>query len=85
MYAILDIDGTLIDSSQRHYDVLKDALYSVNIKEYECNDYLDFKRDGHTTFDYLSSVLDLPPITAKIVSQYWIDHIEDDSQLSKDI
>ena len=87
MIYVLDLDGTLIDSSARHGALLKAILddrkvfYPSNIGE----EYLEYKRDGNTTFQYLKNKLHLDDCAAKAISREWVNHIEDWKWISLDI
>ena len=39
----LDLDGTLLDTSERHYKVYKDILDSKGLKSHEKEDFWDLK------------------------------------------
>lgn len=86
MIYVFDLDGTLIDSSERHFllmcDVLKHYNFSVPSK-FE-TDFIEYKANGNSGFDYLSKVLQIDlPIARKIISD-WIAEIEDEKWLRFD-
>ena len=87
MIYVLDIDGTLIDSSRRHGALLKSILDNRNIK-YEQgleNYYLEYKRNGNTTMQYLTEVLQLGIAESKEIAREWVAHIEDWEWISMDV
>lgn len=85
---IFDLDGTLIDSRLRHFIVLKEALSFYNI-EYiswlEYNMFMDFKRSGKSTKDFLRRFEKINMDKIELVNNYWISKIEDDEFLKYDI
>lgn len=79
MIYVLDLDGTVIDSSARHGALLKSILDSKNISypdDFEI-DYLKYKRNGNSTFNYLTEVLKCDYTISKKISKEWVEHIED--------
>lgn len=87
MIYVLDLDGTLIDSSIRHGELLRDILnkYNINCSVNFENEYLEFKRNGGSTFYYLQDVMGLSKVLCTEISRKWIEHIEDWKWLLKDI
>lgn len=87
MTYVFDLDGTLIDSSKRHYVLMKRLLVKegIEIVSNFSKEFLGFKSDGHTGIEYLTNVLGLPKNKAKSIQDEWVDHIEDDSLLELDI
>ena len=87
MICLLDLDGTLIDSTKRHW-MLMEAL----LKEYcaECADafapteYMEYKADGHSGKQYLTEILHLENAKASEVQGYWTKHIEEEQYLQLD-
>lgn len=76
-----DLDGTLLDSSLRHYQVLFNLLIKFNISTSKINldDYNHFKNNGKTTLEYL-----LYKGYPAYLSDEWKNHIEDKDYLSLD-
>ena len=88
MIYIFDLDGTLIDSSGRHIELLKRILFKNNIRgsSYEfLNRYLDYKASGYNTVSFLEKILDLPYEQASVIAKEWIKHIEDEELLLGDV
>lgn len=86
MIYIFDLDGTLIDSKQRHQHVLDDVLCRQNINA-SSNiriNYLNFKAAGHSTYDYLLHVLQLDDEIAKNINKMWVQSIENEEYLADD-
>ena len=87
MIYVLDLDGTLIDSTARHGALLKTILDKRGI-EYPTdleNDYLRFKRNGQTTVHNLADRLELDYSVSKAVAKEWVEHIEDWEWVSLDV
>lgn len=76
--AFLDLDGTLVDSSLRHVETLKQLLNDCNIKYSNIADYITYKAEGNTTKEYLIDRLNLDEKIAGKISEGWVNHIEDD-------
>ena len=84
--AILDLDGTLIDSSYRHVKLLVDVINKLgkNISEEDVKDYLSYKADGHSTLDYLTEVMGLEHSQAEEIALEWSGNIENIQYMSTD-
>lgn len=84
--AILDLDGTLIDSSYRHVKLLVDVInkHGKNITEEDIKDYLSYKADGHSTLDYLTEVMGLEYSQAEEIALEWSGNIENIQYVSTD-
>ena len=84
--AILDLDGTLIDSSLRHVKLLASVIidYDKSITENDLSDYLSYKADGHSTLDYLAEVKGLDSSKAELIAREWSSKIEEPDFLSLD-
>ncbi len=78
-----DLDGTLLDSRQRHIDVLKEVLNQEGIR-IDISDYLSYKSDGHSTKDYLLQK-GIDKDVSERLNKRWISLIEDERFLSADI
>lgn len=86
MIFVLDLDGTIIDSSQRHWFLLKALLKKNNIP-IPANieqDYIEFKRKGNSTKKYLN-LLGLSDELASSISKEWIENIENSKLTSIDV
>ena len=79
MNYVFDLDGTLIDSTKRHYVLLKNLISDFGFSTYgfSCLHYLNFKRNGGNNFSYLVNKLGLSEPVAKQISDKWIENIED--------
>lgn len=77
-----DLDGTLLDSRERHKRVL-DAVLSKYAVEIDTADLLLFKRSGRNNVDFLVSK-GMDESMARIVQRDWIDAIEQEKYLEED-
>jgi len=87
MIFVLDLDGTLIDSSKRHGALLKSLLDKRNIKYPQGveSEYLEYKRNGNNTTHYLTEVLRLEDSESNKIVREWVEHIEDWKWITKDV
>ena len=81
---ILDLDGTLLDSTARHEKVLQDIL-AERSKSLDISDYFEYKRNGRSTRQYLTEVHKLPDDEADEIANEWIIRIESEEYLATDI
>lgn len=86
MLVAFDLDGTLLDSSKRHIEVLRDILsmIGVQISQKAINSYVYFKADGYTTKQFLEKYLQDTKIINKINNK-WISLIETPEYLNSDV
>ena len=78
-----DLDGTLIDSRNRHHIVLKDILKSYNLS-INVDDLVDYKRNGKNNVDYLlSKGIDID--LAKEIQNQWVKIIENIEYIETDV
>ena len=82
--AFLDLDGTLLDSRERHQVVLHDVLEENGCTDLNISDYLQFKAYGLRTIDYLLMRLHLPEGISYEVDKMWKDRIEEANYLQMD-
>ena len=82
--AFLDLDGTLLDSRERHQAVLHDVLEENGCTDLNISDYLQFKAYGLRTIDYLLMRLHLPEGISYEVDKMWKDRIEEANYLQMD-
>ncbi len=77
-----DLDGTILNSFDRHIIVLKKAfnVYKINLN---IDDYIEFKRKGYSNIQYLKYKGLNDDIINKIQS-YWIKNIEKEEYLIND-
>lgn len=78
-----DLDGTLLDSRERHRVVMNHVL-----KEYKCDidtsDYLQYKADGNNNLSWLE-MKGVDKNYAKDINLRWIELIEDNDFLKGDL
>lgn len=78
-----DLDGTLLDSRERHKIVMDDVLkkFGINLKT---DDLVSFKSEGHNNIEWLVSKK-INEKTARQINEEWISSIEQDKYLKNDI
>jgi len=86
MIFCIDLDGTLIDSTERHYILFKKIMsnYQLNDERIRKLDFLEYKRDGYSTKSFCKKVLNLSDKIAEEISKEWILHIEDKEYIDLD-
>lgn len=86
MKYIFDLDGTLIDSSERHKFVFRDVMsqYKIPVSQKVLDEYLEYKLLGRSTKQYLSEMLKISPNDAQTISEKWVSLIEDSVYLQLD-
>ncbi len=86
MIYVFDLDGTLINSTERHWRLMKLLLEQKEIPVPECfeNDYMAYKSAGHSGLMYLKKCLHLDNSTAEALQTEWIRQIEEDPWLDMD-
>lgn len=82
MVAILDLDGTLLNSKKRHISLLKNLLSDRGLN-ISVENFVDYKSAGLNTKSYLEHI-GLPVEEAASISKDWVFHIEDDEYLALD-
>lgn len=85
MIFVLDLDGTLIDSSKRHYVLMEKLLkeYADNIS-FNPADYMEYKRMGNSGKQYLKEELGLDKETSDAISKEWVTNIENEEYMDLD-
>lgn len=78
----LDLDGTLLDTSERHYQVYKDILSAKGIKRLLKKDFWRMKRSGIKTRNILPK--HLPEETKNRFEEEWLEEIEKKDYLKFD-
>lgn len=78
----LDLDGTLLDTSERHYKLYRDLLNLDGLVGIEKEKYWHMKRQGKKTYEILSK--DSPEHTISFEEE-WLHKIEKKSYLKYDI
>ena len=81
MRYVLDLDGTLIDSSERHYLLMQQIL---DKKSYNSEEFMRYKADGNSGKKYLTECLKLPEAVALEIMTLWQAQIEEEQWLAYD-
>jgi len=89
---LIDLDGTVIDSGKRHADVMSGILDSGNPEyadgkprtDFNADEYLAYKSDGHSGKEYLKEIMGLTPSSADDIQRAWTEQIEFSAYLNKD-
>lgn len=79
----IDLDGTLLNSANRHQIVLDSVLkkYQLNVNTSNLN---EFKNSGHNNIEFLKNN-GVSESLAKEMQSQWIEHIEDEIYLATDV
>ncbi len=83
---VFDLDGTLIDSTQRHHLLMAKLLQEAG-QEIPCNfakEYMEYKASGHSGRQYLEYRLQIPADLAVAIQQRWTAEIENPDWLKRD-
>lgn len=83
MKYVIDLDGTLIDSTKRHYLLMDELLQGIS-NQFDAKYFMDYKADGHSGRHYLTDVLKLSGDVASDIMRKWQDNIEKDEWLELD-
>lgn len=80
---VFDLDGTLIDSSARHWMLMVELLhqYGFDTGEEFADEFMRYKRRGNSGYRYLTDVLKISQQCAEEISSEWVKHIEDEKWL----
>lgn len=81
MKIIFDLDGTLICSKKRLYELFCDL---TNSRELSFSDYWDFKFNGYSNQDILKNEFNYPEEKINRFVTRWMDKIEDSYYLEMD-
>lgn len=86
MIFVLDLDGTIIDSSKRHWVLLRELLekYNIKIPQHIDSMYVEYKRSGKSTKDYLG-MLDIDKKLVDLISKEWVEKIENERLINMDV
>lgn len=86
MTYVFDLDGTIIDSTDRHWMLMQKLLreHSIEVDQDFKSDFMRYKRNGNSGLKYLTAVMGLNKGLALMIQDEWIHQIEDDSWLDKD-
>ena len=86
MIYFFDLDGTLIDSRERHYLLMKKLLIESDIKipsQFDC-EFMKYKADGYSGKMYLKNIMGLKNEQAEKLQNLWIRQIENEEWLRYD-
>lgn len=85
MNVFLDLDGTLINSFDRHYVLLKEICTQMNIPfNMSKESYFALKREGLNNKKILSTYCQFPSEIVNEIQMEWVKHIEDNDYLELD-
>lgn len=86
MIFVVDIDGTIIDSSKRHSILLKNILHShkIEVSSIQLDFYMEYKRDGNSTTSFLTQILKIPETESKLIAKEWVEEIESVEMIKND-
>ena len=87
MICLLDLDGTLIDSADRHRLLMGQLLKQYCPKQagdFDPAGYMAYKADGHSGKQYLTEILHLDKEKAKEIQERWQAQIEEETYLDTD-
>lgn len=85
MTFFIDLDGTIINSFERHYLLLNELLKKNKLnKNIDKEKYYILKRDGINNYNYLINNLLLEQEIASLIKNEWIKEIEDLKWISFD-
>ena len=83
---VVDLDGTVIDSTKRHYLLLKKLLQDSSLSTtFSAKGYLSYKRDGHSNYDFLTKKINIDPELANKIQTEWIANIESQEWIATDV
>lgn len=94
MIYVLDLDGTLIDSSERHWRLMREILSGaapetvseiVSEKRFDPVGFMRYKADGYNGLQYLTEFLGLTKDTADQIMALWRLQIEEERWLKLDV
>lgn len=80
----LDLDGTLLDSHERHTVVLENALKECDVYGCDLSAYMSYKANGNRTIDFLKKELNLNNEISEKVAEVWGLTIEEEKYLEID-
>lgn len=85
MQCIMDADGTLIDSAERHVVLFREITENCHIpNRVKIKEYAEYKRAGKSTKEFCMKVLGTNQDMADKISRDWMRQIETDRLLSCD-
>lgn len=85
MIYFIDLDGTLINSKQRHCILMKKILKKEKLDHnFNEKSYFQKKEDGMNNYNYLIKELKINKSQAKKICKKWVRHIEDIKYIKSD-
>ena len=81
---IIDLDGTIIDSRERHISVMQDVLAGIKNNGFNGDEYMAYKSFGKSSRDYLEEVLRLDRDDAARAAAMWSAKIELSAYIHED-
>lgn len=90
MIYILDLDGTLIDSSERHSRLMRQIVSEapqeiMQGRRFDPVEFMEYKADGNSGLKYLTDQLGLEEDTAGQMMSEWRQQIEKECWLKLDV
>lgn len=94
MIYVLDLDGTLIDSSERHSRLMQEILSEaapktvserVSGRRFDPVEFMRYKADGNSGLRYLTDRLGLTEDAAGQIMSLWQQQIEEERWLALDV
>lgn len=84
---VFDLDGTLLNSTARHMEVLRRVCRELGftLSEEQLAGYLPVKREGLSTRRYLTEYCGFSQESAEICSKQWVKWIESPEALAEDV
>ncbi len=84
-FLIVDLDGTLIDTSKRHFTVYQDISTELKITPFPFNRYWTLRREGKSNLDVIKmNSGELTRSQEKLVEERWLEKIESLTYLNLD-
>lgn len=85
MTFVFDIDGTLVDSSERHVILLDELVCEYGYRYKIDQSFLEYKSSGNSTRKYLTEILLMDEETAEEINRAWVQRIEEIPYLKSDV
>ena len=86
MTFFIDLDGTIIDSFERHYLLLQQLLKKYEIEKcINKKEYFKLKKNGINNYNYLINNLSIEKDLSILIQNEWIENIENEEWLKYDI
>lgn len=85
MKAFIDIDGTLINSFERHHLLLQKIINDEKLnKKIDIKQYIEYKINGLNNYQYMTNYMGIEDKVAKEIQKKWIDEIENEEWIKYD-